>query len=146
MDNFLFNLKKPVQYNKKGKLTEAFQLELLPPSMQNFKEVSILSQLVTSAIMDARKFAEEKEEKEEVVNEEDKKIDKDAIKMLVLSSNCDIEKLANTFKKYCYTNCIIDNEVHITEVHFNSLEISDFFDLMFSFIENFIMPSCLPQV
>ena len=99
--------------------------------------------MMMSALMDAEKFADRDVKKKE--EDIDKNIPPDALKMMVMTSNCDLELLRDRFIKYCTHNCYVSMEegIIIKEEAFDSLSVEDFENLLFGFCSFFIMPSLL---
>ena len=143
MENFIYSLKQPLNYYKGGEKLESYQLEITSPSMKTYKYSSKISQMMMSALMDAEKFADRDVKKKE--EDIDKNIPPDALKMMVMTSNCDLELLRDRFIKYCTHNCYVSMEegIIIKEEAFDSLSVEDFENLLFGFCSFFIMPSLL---
>lgn len=138
-DTLIFKLSKTIEYSRDGNFVKTATLELEAPSMNCFDEALELSQAVMKAVMDAADIAGSAEENS--VKQEGA-ISRDAMRMLLLSSNRvpfkDVSKICrNLFVKVG----TYDGKTSLINDTFKKLSVSDFSNMIFDYCANFIFPS-----
>ncbi len=139
-DNKIFPLSDVLEYtdNKTGGFEKTGQIEFLPPSYFCIKEATMLSQLVTRAVLDITKFKDLAEGKKQ----EDQDMDAAAVKMLLMSSSSvNFPDILTAFKRLSTTVCKLSDKEFLKEAHFEKMEYDDVINMICEYVANFIIPS-----
>ena len=133
---YIFNLSNIVEYSKGGEFHSTATLEFRSPTMDEFELASDLAQLVMRATLDARKFADDKQE------EVEQDADSDAIKIILFASeSVKFSEVANAFKRLAFKICTFDGKTSLVEGVLNKIDMKDFIELVCGYIANFTFPS-----
>ena len=137
-----FALEKELQFTKDGDFAHTATLSFSTPGMAVYDELQVLSQLTMSAMMDARKFANEDDKAPDAgATEGEGDLDANAIKIMLLASQVKMSDIACAFRAIAVKTCELDTGVKIKDAHFGKLSPAEFNDCMFGYIVNFIVPS-----
>jgi len=138
-ETMVFQLSENLSYAKGADWVETATLEFTSPTPNEFEEACDLSQLVTGAIMEASKFAPEKQEE---TAKEDVEIDKNAIKALLLSAqSIKFKDVVKRFESLALKIGTTDGTTKLTPDILKKLTVDDRMDLACEYIANFTLPS-----
>jgi hypothetical protein len=137
-DIFIFQLSKELEYSKSGDFHKTATIEFTPPSMAAFDESVTLGQLVTNAVLDARRFAEESTQ-EQI---EQTTPGANEIKIILMASkSVKFTEIANAFKALALKTGTTDGETALTESLLKKISIHDMVGMVCGYVANFTFPS-----
>ncbi len=154
-ENFLYNLKEPLEYTPKGKgnFEKTATVEFTPPNMKCFNEVSDFEQLFMGSLVSAGNLSKAgniaetpEEEKSALQNLKDNVPKARDIRMMItMSQEIKITSLFGAFKRLACKCAKLDNITPIKIAHFEKLEYNDALNMLCEYASFFTFPSLLVE-
>jgi hypothetical protein len=142
-----FQLSKNLEYSRGGQFEQTATIVMKAPGPDVFEHICDLSQLVMLAFTDAQKLKSgltDEEIAKAEAEKEDKQIDPEEIKVILLAStSVKFTHIAQEFKKLAANVCEVAENEKLTPVRFEKIEIDDRINMICTYIANFITPSLL---
>jgi len=147
----LFNLDKPFRFSKKGEFEECFQLDIDPPSYNNYQYAARLAQYFTRVLLSGQKnykdLADDNAQQDDQAAQEDL-MKPSLIRILLLGSDVDIVRIMKCFDELAYASCWLDreNRIKIKPAHREDIDFDSWMLFMCTYIATFIVPSVLSDL
>jgi len=150
--NLLYQLSKEFEFSKKGGFEKTATIEIKPPSMNSFDEVSDFEQLFMGSIVTAGNLFKSSEEEDQPPEEEKSALQNlkdnvptaNEIRMLItISQEVKLRDLFKAFKKLAVKDAKLDEKTPMKASHFDKLEKDDALGLMCEYASFFTFPSLL---
>lgn len=146
----LYDLSEPLKIaDEKGGFTDTYQIELAPPSMKHFDEVSDFEQLFMGAIVSAGTMVDNGSDKEELDDDALAKLKKKAptateIKLLLhISQKIKYKDVFKAFRKLACLCGKVDEGVKLKKKHFEMMSKKDVDMMICTYASVFTFPSLL---
>lgn len=139
MEEFSFQLKKPVKYSHNGEDSEATFIILKEPSIKQLDYVTVFKKAFYQA---AGKI---ESSSTEISGEDPKQVTGDQIMALLYQNSPDMKQLFNVAKKLFYSINIarVDGVVEFSDAIYQTMSIEDFERMIGEYLVNFILASAL---
>jgi len=139
-ENYLFQLKTPLEYSVDGKFEQTSTIVFSPPTMSVLKESTEFEQLLMGAMMGLAEFSKDLDIDKE--GGPDSAPSLSEIRTIIFASQkIKVIDIASAFKKLAEKTAKLDSKTFIKADLMNRMDMNEFIDMLCGYASNFSFPS-----